>query len=287
MSTLASRVRTSAAIAREDARDFVRNRIASAPEHELDARQQRALTAVRSDGFAVIEGYWPRERALAMRDRLELHLEAGRDRDFECGSYLRFQDDEAYDQGVRRLFHVERLVPELAAFRQDQFVLELASAYYRMPFHSGLLLFQYNTRSNDNTRYFHVDSFAKEFKAFLYLDDVDTGNGPFTYLRGSHKRHLKRLAKQISGNANDAATSFSPGDVGALLGDEVPVCGPAGTLILSDVRGLHRGSPQLDRSRSVLVNYITRHQRDLYPARDSAHLTNENSVPRSETQNSA
>ena len=32
--------------------------------------------------------------------------------------------------------------------------------------------------------------------------------------------------------------------------------------ILADVRGFHRGSPQLDGSRSVLVNYIFREPGD-------------------------
>ena len=44
-----------------------------------------------------------------VRDRLEAYLSEGVDRDFDEGAYLRFQDNQAYDEGVRRIYHVEQL----------------------------------------------------------------------------------------------------------------------------------------------------------------------------------
>lgn len=232
--------------------------VARRPAVDLDERGRKALADVRRDGFAVVEGFWDRDRALAMRDRLEAYLEGGVSKDFEEGAWLRVWDNRAYDEGVRRLYHIERLVPELAEFRNDPLTMAVAKAYYRRPFYSGALVFQHNTKSNANTREYHVDAFEREFKAFLYLDDVDKGNGPFTYIRGSHRAHLKRLKKQLVGNDDKSPTSFFDADVGSLKDDEVLLTGGAGTLILADVRGFHRGSPQLDRSRSVLVNYMYR-----------------------------
>jgi hypothetical protein len=247
---------------REDIGDYVRNR--RRPNALLTRVQQRALRDLRRDGFAVIEGYWERERALAMRDRLEALLADGRDRDFAEGAWMRFWDDRPYDQGVRRIYHVEKIVPELERIRHDHFVLEIASAYYRMPFHSNVLVFQHNTQTNENTRFWHVDAFVREFKSFVYLDDVDEGNGPFAYLRGTHRDHATRLRKQIFGNPpGESPTTFYESDVASKLDREARICGPAGTLILTNVRGLHRGTPQVDRSRSVLVNYILKHPGDL------------------------
>ena len=239
----------------EDLRDFVRTR-SKRLRSALGPEQEHLLASLRRDGFAVLPGFWERDRALAMRERLESYLKPGMDADYDSGAYLRVWDNRAYDQGVRRLYHVDREIPELREFREDAFVMELAAAYYGMPFHSAVLVFQHNTRSNENTRYYHVDAFSKEFKSFLYLDDVDEGNGPFTYLRGTHKHHLRRLTKQIVGNKEGSPTSFYPEDLGGRLQDEVQISGPAGTLIVTDVRGFHRGSPQLRGSRSVLVNYL-------------------------------
>ena len=199
-----------------------------------------------------------------MRDKLEAFLADGGDKEFSEGAWLRFWDDRPYDQGVRRLYHVERVVPELKEFRFDRWVLDIATAYYRMPFHSNMLIFQHNTQTNENTRYYHVDAFLREFKSFLYLDDVDEGNGPFAYLRGTQKSHHTRLRKQVVGNDEGVSpTTFFPDDLERYLDREEQVCGPAGTMILSDVRGFHRGTPQADRSRSVLVNYILKHPGDL------------------------
>jgi hypothetical protein len=259
---LATNLKATKSVVRSDLRDFVKSRPPANPD--LAPAELRALADVRRNGFAVVEGFWPRERALEMRDRLEAYLEPAESKDFDSGAYIRFWDNRSYDEGVRRLYHVEREVPELAAFRNDPFVFNVVNAYYGYPFYSGLLMYQHNTRSNANTRYYHVDVFTKEFKAFLYLDDVDAGNGPFTYLRGTHKSHFRRLKKQIFWNGDDASTSFSNEDLGPTLEREVQVTGPAGTLILADVRGFHRGSPQLERTRSALVNYIYPHEGDTF-----------------------
>ena len=223
---------------------------------DLTGDERRCVADLHRNGFAVVHGYWPREKALQLRDRLEGFLADNRDREFDNGAYLRFWDNRGYDEGVRRLYHVERLVPELQGFRNDPSVLRVFAQYCGRPYHSGVLVFQHNIRSNANTRYYHVDWFAQQCKAFVYLDDVDEGNGPFTYLRGTHRSWFLRLKKQLLGDAGGSPTSFSELDLKSVLAREVRVCGPAGTLILADVRGFHRGSPQIDRSRSVLVNYI-------------------------------
>lgn len=263
LQTIADNVKSASRILRNDLDDRIVAR-RSPLQATLSPEQERVLTDMRRNGYAVVENYWNRDDALALRARLEAYLAEGRDRDFDEGAWLRFWDDRPYDQGVRRIYHVEKLVPELAALRFDPFILGVASAYYGVPFYSGVLVFQHNTQTNENTRFYHVDAFIREFKSFIYLDDVDEGNGPFAYLRGTQRNHFLRLRKQVIGNAEgESPTSFYEDDVRSLMDREDHIVGPAGTLILADVRGLHRGTPQADRSRSVLVNYIVRHEGDL------------------------
>jgi hypothetical protein len=249
---------------REDFNDFRAGR-GNRNAESLDARQQKALADLHRDGFAVIEDYWTAERAIAMRDQLEALLAEGKDKDFDEGAWMRFWDGRGYDQGVRRIYHVDKVVPALKEARDDRWILDIASAYYGIPFYSGALVFQHNLQSNKNTRTYHVDAFIKEFKSFIYLDDVDLGNGPFAYVPGTQRKHLLRLKKQLIGNGEgESPTTVFPEDMTkAELARERAVTGKAGTLILADVRGLHRGTPQKDRSRSVLVNYIVKHQDDL------------------------
>jgi hypothetical protein len=230
----------------------------------LTSLQKRMVNDLRLTGYAVVPNYWTRERALAVKEQVEALLEGGIDVDYESGAWLRFWDGRGHDSGVRRLYHVDKVTHELGEMRRDPFVLDVAAAYYGVPMYSQCLMFQHNTATNHDTRTYHVDAFNRQFKSFLYLDDVDPGNGPFAYIPGSHKMHGKRLWKQFRGNPGDESpTTFFGAELGELTEVETAICGDAGTLIVADVRGLHRGTPQVDRSRSVLVNYIYRFDSEL------------------------
>jgi hypothetical protein len=262
MQTTVSNARAAFGLLRDDARDYLHAR-RSPLQLALSEQQQQALKDLRTNGFAVVENYWDRERALELGARLVKYLEVGGDHEFEGGAYARFWDNRKTDHGVRRIYHIERLVEELRDVRFDPFVLDIASAYYGLSFHSGMLMFQHNLQTNENTRSYHVDAFSKEFKAFIYLDDVDEGNGPFSYIPRTHRDRVRLMRKIISGRGDHAPTGFPPEELGALADTEQRICGPAGTMILADVRGLHRGTPQVERSRSVLVNYIVHTPGDL------------------------
>jgi hypothetical protein len=263
LGTVMKNARDTARIVKADVQDHLTARKADRPE--LDSREQSILQQLKFNGYVVVPDYWTRERALEMRDRLEAFLERGESYDFPSGAYLRFWDNRAYDEGVRRLYHVDKEVRELAEYRHDPLIRRVAEAYYGLPIHSGALVFQHNTKSNANTRYHHVDAFSKEFKSFLYLDDVDEGNGPFAYIPGTQRSHLRRIFKQLRQGSH--ATGFKDEELKSLIGREVRLTGRAGTLILADVRGFHRGTPQLDRSRSVIVNYMFETPGDVWPDR--------------------
>ncbi len=88
----------------------------------------------------------------------------------------------------------------------------------------------------------------KLVKVFLYLNDVDEGTGPFTYVKGSHFggkwRHLfpQRLP----------AGSYPPdGELEKIVPKEdIKICtARAGTIIFCDTSGLHRGGFSTTKSR--------------------------------------
>src|SRR5437899_5830649 len=123
-------------IIREDTDSYLWSRIRPLPL-SLTSEEQRCVAEIQRDGFAVVHGYWSREKASQERDRLEAFLAEERDRDFDNGAYLRFWDKRAYDTGVRRLYHVERLVPELSDFRNDSSILRVFAQYCGRPYYSG------------------------------------------------------------------------------------------------------------------------------------------------------
>ena len=116
-------------------------------------------------------------------------------------------------------------------------IVELLSKFYKDEYHLASLKVYVND-SIKNTRDFHRDTTEKtprnkKMKAFVYLTHVfDIDSGPYSYIEGTHKDYNLKESD----------------------GPEKVFLGPAGTLILSNQNGLHRGQPQQqDRSRVVLV----------------------------------
>lgn len=80
-------------------------------------------------------------------------------------------------------------------------------------------------------------------KVFIYLNDVDETGGPFMYAKGSHVKGANykdpEWYKEEGRNANRASDE----DVAKIVpkSDWVTAMGKAGTVILADTRGLHKG----------------------------------------------
>lgn len=107
----------------------------------------------------------------------------------------------------------------------------------------------------------HRDSYTKQFKAMVYLSDVSLDTGPFEYVLGSHTyRHIfgsimdnnyKKLRANNSRFEHTDVVKFSEKrNLERKVFDA-----PAGSIILFDSRGLHRGSPILSGHRFALTNY--------------------------------
>jgi len=143
----------------------------------------------------------------------------------------------------------------------------------------------------------HVDANPREMmppnyftmKFFIYLNDVDSNNGAFAYLRGSHRLVLA-IREGIHSRSIPYCKTYGIEDLKAACGDPVvrnqilnrlsqqdiddffaatePIArtgdtdvydltGAAGTLVVFDDRGLHRGGIPRTAPRSVLrYNYI-------------------------------
>ena len=94
------------------------------------------------------------------------------------------------------------------------------------------------------TRMFHVDSYdTHQTKAFVYMTDVnDVTDGPYTYVLGSHvDGPWRRLNQAITA----CGSGFHPTDAPLVDPTQIlPILAPAGSLIISNQNGFHRGYPQ-------------------------------------------
>lgn len=106
----------------------------------------------------------------------------------------------------------------------------------------------------------HRDSpFKHQFKFIIYLSDVQIENGPFEYIKGSHlKKSIESVASYLNVRSNKFR--FDPQEIDRLENAEVvpprtAIVAPAGSMLMADVRGLHRGSPLLQGERWALTRY--------------------------------
>ena len=106
----------------------------------------------------------------------------------------------------------------------------------------------------------HFDDWRHRFKAFLYLTDVNEDNAPFVYYKGSHEQHSWKykyhLEYELEGTSGRYGHFFlqEMEAIKKMRNYEELVCtGKAGTLILADFRGIHKGTT-LKNGKRILLN---------------------------------
>jgi hypothetical protein len=110
----------------------------------------------------------------------------------------------------------------------------------------------------------HRDSFVVQFKAILYLSDVEADNGPFQLIADSEK--LPRLvADMLQARLGLSQNRVDDAQVARLLARDPSrlrtFIAKAGTLLLVNTSAIHRGQPIERGSRYALTNYYVQRSR--------------------------
>lgn len=211
------------------------------------------LAALRRDGIVVLPAHFSAAQAAAFRDEI--------DRCYERKPELLWNDAQGSDQ---RLFGIERFSDAIRqAFYEDAFITETGYRYMHSRRETGFVLagrIKYVEGNVGSGGGWHRDSATRpQFKALLYLSDVDASNGPFEYLVGSHLKPAIRAAAQEV-DPVFAQARIPDAAVAALEAQSPPglrrtVTGPEGSLVLVDTRGVHRGAPLAAGRRYALTRY--------------------------------
>ena len=126
---------------------------------------------------------------------------------------------------------------------------------------------QYDEPDTFTKRSFHTDNNPPpSFKAFIYLTDVDDLiNGPFTVIKGTHKKaRYLRIKNVIYNLRNNLPTTNMDNFVPEI--EETAFCGKKGDLIMSTQTLFHRGNPKhAEKTRYVLIFYFSLKKHGPYP----------------------
>jgi hypothetical protein len=124
-------------------------------------------------------------------------------------------------------------------------VLDNVSAWISLPPSDGISEDTLDLQLSKVAQKFHYDMDRIKFiKYFIYLNPVETYNGPFVYVKGSH---TKKPSSFRDGRYEDWEI-FSDYN----LEDVVEVRGDAGTVFACDTSGFHKGKPLQSGHRLVL-----------------------------------
>lgn len=213
------------------------------------------LSQVARDGVAVIENYWTREQCDQAISEIDSAI-------------------ERYPEAVRvfsggadkRMFGTEMVSPMALAFHDDDYLRAFGECCGNLGLYNFATLAARIDATSDNRGSgdgWHRDAFGFQFKSIIYLTDVTLENGPFEYLVGSHKTWRVVVDSALGRLPAPPQSRIEAEAVEALLSSGKVVSqkylAKAGTVVLANTAGVHRGMPLRSGQRYALTNYYYHH----------------------------
>lgn len=228
--------------------DYARFAMTRSPQMvTLGDSEQKLCATIADQGYAVVPDYASRkecERMIA---------------DFE--QIVRDHPQHVRRYSDTRVFGAEEYSERIARFHYDPKLQNISTYYSKMLTVNALTLankVETHPNSKGSGEGWHKDSSFRQFKAFLYLNDVDESCGPLELIANSHR--LEDYVSDIrSGGLTFRELRITEAQIEAILSRDPSrlrtLTGKAGTLILVDTASIHRGSPPAGGTRYALTNY--------------------------------
>lgn len=208
------------------------------------------VKTARKDGVAAVPAYWSAERCADARAEIDRLI-------------------TTYPQAVqlcsngsdRRMFGVESVSPPLMDFHADPFLRRFGELIGGLDMYNFATLgaraeaTEGNRGSGDG---WHRDAHGFQFKAIIYLSDTGMENGPFEYLIGSHSIWRAVTDSMVTNISDPHQTRYTDADIARLSARNIEqraFPAKAGTLLLVNTAGIHRGMPLKAGARYALTNY--------------------------------
>jgi hypothetical protein len=254
------------------------------PVVATDPKVNELVSRLKKDGVVVVPGFVDRDKALAAGSAMRAKaLDIIR----QENPTNKFHNLPKY--GIVRILKAETLDQVAAEFFGSKLIEDIAKAYTCEKIVSWQRMFEIRDDKPlvGSADEYHIDeAFYYKFKAFLYLSDVTPETAPYTYLKGSNQdaswrqeRMKRMLGHDIYGPISadgDRGTGFDTRQIDFLSKhynyEPIACCGPAGTLILTDTNGIHKGTTPISGGRLMLGHYYELPRKGIWPP------TNKNAV---------
>lgn len=218
--------------------------------HKLALMNKPILSEVLDVGYCIIPNFWTAEQCQEARDLIDLLLDSNLRKQITVWS-----DELGADQ---RIMGSHNLSPKLDIFN-DPKINDIATTLYGVEQLQGFTMaarLQAVENNLGSGQGWHRDSCVEhQYKTILYLSDVDSNSGPFQYCRKSGNaldivRFEGRTQVKVDENRLDSYEQ-------QILKEPIDeLCAPAGSLVIANTRGIHRGKPIESGQRYALTNYF-------------------------------
>ena len=252
-----------------------------------DPRVNDTVRQLDEEGVVVIPGFWDRQKALDLGERVE-RASAVLERD-RAEMEPRFYGDKKsqrfyWDPSIEliRVMMPEKLDAGVSEFFDDAFIWSIAKAYTCENIVSWQRMYESRAALPivGSADMWHVDeAFYFKFKAFLYLSDVTAQTAPYMYLKRSHRDAPWRPQKEKQMLSHDI---YGPPSTHGVRGnhlddrefqylkktcgyEEVACTGPAGSLVLTSTVGIHKATTPVSGGRRMLGHYFELPRGSIWP----------------------
>lgn len=208
-----------------------------------------ALAELLSNGIVILPGYFSPAIIKQIHDQARAAAERVRQ-----GTAPKEWDSLVYgDDGIYRLRNIDQIIPQAAVIVNDERLLTITHEYLGYPIRgrSNYLDYKPDFGKHDDTTMPHMDSWMSQIKIFTLLNDIDSLSAPMVYWKRSHvdadwRREIdyQHYKETYFGSAGLCPPHVLRDRSGGKSNDcEKIICtGPAGTVVIADVRGFHRAS---------------------------------------------
>lgn len=200
--------------------------------------KESCLFELKENGFTILYNYWTPEKCQQAVEDL-----------FSVPNHL-FEEGQG---GDLRLQHSNKYLSTANEFL-DGFIQDIANDYSSCNIADRVVggIVKYSDgKIVDSGGSWHVDSEqSHQFKSLIYLNDVHTNNGPFTFIKKS-----KQLVEQLDKYSNLRILQETI-DAQINTDNIIEITGKAGTCILADSTYVHRGKQIKNGSRYTYTTYF-------------------------------
>jgi len=215
---------------------------------KLDKKSMDILIEVKKNGYAVIRNFFSEEQCQKCIDDMDDMFKNNKE-------FVQKQED-------LRIFGAEELSENIKIFSEHSLLNKLAGTYNGVPTCCAFTLAGRIETLGKDAQYgsggpWHRDSYFRQFKSLIYLNDVDENNGPFQLI---HQSHETKDADRKIAELEHMQSSFLQEKVDKIIKNNPnrlkTLTGKAGTLVLVDTSIIHRGIPVKNGIRYALTNYF-------------------------------